>query len=334
MKGIFKSSLSCALPLAAAIVFLAPASVRGADNEARSPNTHAIVKVISPLTNTIVATPWTFYTPDGAPTTNLPIDRLVRPTNLTTGDMVIALTNNVKYAAWRLVETDEDEVGGDGRKSRRWEAVTTVQRVNADAAARTDIWNGDHQDMTQQRGYGLWVYRQNPLELDENGAPKKDAAGNVVPKPFYLYGQLASGEAKVKVYGKDVKIDEPVFTMLANPHLNQTVKLNDIFAGYWDHIGPDDKIIIPTDHNQHIYCLRLGTRSGPAKSWCYARMTITSGGLQKTEYVTDIPFDPHIGFWYVRHSIGTSGKEDFDFTWPVPAQPASDQEQPDATGNN
>lgn len=297
MKKAFAVTVSI---LGASLVFV-PNDVCAEESPVYSSNIHAMVKVLSTNYNTIIAMPWMFYTPDGAATTNLPIDHLVRPTNLTTGDIILALTNDsnsatweAKYASWQLVEMESKEKVGD-YTCRYWKPVVTVTRNEMDGKGRTDIFNVDHGAMALQRGYGIWLYRKKPV--DEKG----------VPIPFYLYGQYVHGGTNVVISGGSDAV--PRYVMLANPLPDQVVKLNDI-AWDWDHIGENDRIIIPTDHNQDIYCLRLKVRGGGlAEQWCYAQMT-TTGKMQKTTYITDIPFNPHVGFWYVRRTAG-----EMNFTW-------------------
>lgn len=245
-----------------------------------SSNMHTYARVDSVYTNTIVAVPWTFYTPDGSATTNLPVDRLVRPQNLTTGDMLMVLTNNATYATWQL--TEQSGV-------RAWTEVATVQRRN-DAEARSDVFTDAHQNMAMARGYGLWLYRQNPLDAD----------GKV--RPFYVMGQWVNAAPTVTLAGGSE--DAPAFTMLANPTPGAVTSLNSL-AWDWDKVGATDTVIIPTDRNQVIYCFRLNTRRGGlARQWCYAQMTTGASGGQQTTYVTDITVPPNTGFWFVRRSAG------------------------------
>lgn len=302
METLMKKACAVIVSILGVAVALAPNGVYAADDLVYSTNIHAMLKVLSTNANTIIAMPWMFYTPDGAATTNLPIDHLVRPTNLTTGDIVLALTNDsnsatweAKYASWQLAEMESGETL-DGYRCRYWKPVATVSRANGmDGEGRTDIFKVDHGAMALQRGYGVWLYRQNPC--DEKGDPI----------PFYLYGQYVHGGTNVVISGGSDAV--PRYVMLANPLPEQSVKLNDIVWD-WDHIGENDRIIIPTDHNQDIYCLRLKVRGGGlANQWCYAKMT-TNGKIQKTTYITDIPFNPHVGFWYVRRTAG-----EMSFTW-------------------
>ena len=245
-----------------------------------SSNMHTYARVDSVYTNTIVAVPWTFYTPDGTATTNLPVDRLVRPQNLTAGDLLMVLTNNATYATWQL--TEQNGV-------RAWTEVATVQRRN-DAETRSDVFTDSHQNMALARGYGLWLYRQNPLDAD----------GKV--RPFYVTGQWVNAAPTVTLAGGSAAA--PAFTMLANPTPGAETSLNSL-AWDWDKIGADDTVIIPTDRTQVIYCFRLNTRRGGlARQWCYAKMTTGTTGGQQTTYITDIKVPANTGFWFVRRASG------------------------------
>ena len=294
---------------AVALGLAAAAFAEGENPYVSSANIHAMVKVNSSLTNTIIAVPWTFYTPDGQSTTNLPVDRLVRPTNLTNGDLVMVLVNNEVYATWQLVDTDPAEVV-DGYTCRHWVQTTTVQRKEDGDAARTDIFDAEHQDDSIQRGLGLWLYRQKPLNDDGTG------------KDFYLYGQLSTSNAVVEIAGGSK--DTPTFTMLASPFPGQTVNLNGSdptgntfsngIAWDWDNIGPDDTIVIVNDLSQQMLCVRRSLAKGGRENfWSYAKK-VPNGRAMKTEYIYDLPFNPHTGFWYVRR---TAGK--YTFTWTKPA---------------
>lgn len=245
-----------------------------------SSNMHTYARVDSVYTNTIVAVPWTFYTPDGTATTDLPVDRLVRPQNLTAGDLLMVLTNNATYATWQL--TEQNGV-------RAWTEVATVQRRN-DAETRSDVFTDSHQNMALARGYGLWLYRQNPLDAD----------GKV--RPFYVTGQWVNAAPTVTLAGGSAAA--PAFTMLANPTPGAETALNSL-AWDWDKIGADDTVIIPTDRTQVIYCFRLNTRRGGlARQWCYAKMTTGTTGGQQTTYITDIKVPANTGFWFVRRASG------------------------------
>lgn len=93
------------------------------DGYVYSENTHAIVKVDTVSTNVLIAVPWTFYTPDNSATTNLPINRLVKPECLDDGDLLLNVTqtNPQKYQAWMLVK--ENGIGA-------WMPTISVDKSN------------------------------------------------------------------------------------------------------------------------------------------------------------------------------------------------------------
>lgn len=87
-----------------------------------STKTHAVVRVEANATNVLIAVPWSAYTQDGSGGTALPVNHLVRPTNLEDGDMLLSVTAANDYSAWMLLK-DASGVG-------HWEAATTVQSKN------------------------------------------------------------------------------------------------------------------------------------------------------------------------------------------------------------
>ena len=80
-------------------------------------NVFGILKVLSATTNTLVAIPWTWYSAQERNATHIPANKLVKPTNLTDGDMLYSHVEDGEglghYAAWIL-------------ENGRWTAITTV----------------------------------------------------------------------------------------------------------------------------------------------------------------------------------------------------------------
>lgn len=292
------------------------------DNVVYSSNIHAMVKVVSCDTNTIISVPWMFYTPDGASTTNLPVDRLVRPTNLTVGDYVLAHlpdpSNPVKqtFAAWELTVTEEPVPGvANPRLPKeeypndycwKWEPVMTASRVerleqDSNGSYRTDVWVPDGiATQTECRGYGVWLLRQKPTEN-----------GNA--KPFYLYGQWTTGNATVTIKGGSP--ETPVCTMLANPDCLHATDVNELT---WSNVGAADTLILTTDSKTTLYCTY---KNG---SWGYSTQTRVNKneGKDKPAYWVvktvreDAPEVPAgTGFWYVRRTSG-----DVTLTWTIPTE--------------
>lgn len=295
------------------LVLVVPLMARceAGDSPVYSSNIHAIVKVMSCATNTIISVPWMFYTPDGASTIDLPIDRLVCPSNLTLGDYVLVHlpdpSNPVKktYAAWQLTKTTEPIPGvtnpsQDSDYCRKWEPVMTVSRVDNDGT-RSDVWKPDDLDtQTVCRGYGVWLLRQNPV----------DGAGNA--KPFYLYGQWTTGDATVTIKGGTS--ETPVCTMLANPDCFHATDVNKLM---WSNVGETDTLIITTDSKTTLYCTYKDGKWGYSTQ---TRVNKNEGKEGKAPYwvVKTVRADaPEVlagtGFWYVRRSSG-----DMSLEWKEP----------------
>ena len=271
-----------------------------------SMNTFAMVKVLSCDTNTVIAVPWAFYTPDGEPAVNLPIDRLVRPTNLSVGDYVLMhLPNLTKpteetYAAWQLTKTTEPVPGVAEPSSEndrdwcwKWEPVMTVTanpgESGANAKTRTDVWTPEGGGVPAEcRGYGVWLLRQHPAEGE-------------TAVPFYLYGQWATGEAEVTIKGKSAEPDEPVCTLLANPDCTTSTDVNALDWGNLD-VGPDDTLILPSGSKATFYCTYQ-----QGSGWGYSKQTkVKVGGVNviKTERASAPRVPAGTGFWYVRRKVG------------------------------
>lgn len=274
-----------------------------------STNIHAMVKVLSRDANTIIAVPWMFYTPTGAATTSLPVDHLVRPTNLTLGDFVLVHlpdpndSRKKTFVAWQLTKTSEPvpgvanpSAGNDRDWCWKWEPVMTASRFEQDnnGKTRTDVWLPEEAELlTENRGYGVWLLRQNPVD------------GNGTAVPFYLYGQWTTGEAEVTIKGGSDAA--PVCTLLANP---DCVHPTDVNQQRWTNVGATDTLILTTDGKTTLYCTYQGG------SWGYSKQTKVKKGKVNVIQTTRVPA-PEVpagtGFWYVRRS-----SEDVKLKWADP----------------
>lgn len=260
------------------VLFLTLAALGGLSGfaEVRSKNTFAMVDVASTKANTIIAVPWTGA--DG----DLRADRLVWPQGLTTGDMLLAVTNDVGYAGWIL-----QPVAGDAGGARAWVPMSTAQRT--DATSRL-TWMDHDGTGTAARGTGLWLIRQN------------------VSSAFTLYGIASDGAAEVTVRG--VTSESPAtYTMIASPNATRQVYINQL---PWpaDKIGLSDQIVVPTSGMASQNYLWNSVKG----KWYYGRTYVKDNGRLGTEYVYDLPIPAGTGFWYVRRTAG-----DFTLTFAAPS---------------
>lgn len=309
--------MACALMGFSFAVLGEESQPNNSDNIVYSSNIHAMVKVLSSATNTIISVPWMFYTPDGASTTNLPVDRLVRPTNLTLGDYVLAHLPNPEdpakktFAAWQLTKTTERIPGvtdpsGDGDYCWKWEPVMTAARVERfeqdhNGSYRTDVWVPDGiATNTACRGYGMWLLRQHPVDGDGN------------PKPFYLYGQWTTEDATVTIKGGTSEV--PVCTMLANPVCLDRTDVNKLT---WTNVDTSDTLIITTDSKTTLYCTYRNNEWGYSKQTRYDKNEGTGKNphwVVKTERIPAPLVPAGTGFWYVRRKSG-----DMSLEWKAPS---------------
>ena len=250
---------------------------------AYSTNTFAMVKVISSETNTLIAIPWQGYTNELDQVVNLPADHLVKPENLTAGDLLLALPpagSTNQYEAWTLT-TNEVK----GVLIGTWTPTAVAQRkqdglVSVEAPAADEV---------VMRGRGLWLVRQKPV----------DAEGNAIP--FYLEGQYAKGPAEVKIDGVPAGQANPV--MIAHPDCTRAaLQINGDIT--WTGVEKGDTLSIPNGTDAWDYCVWDGTR------WCVSRTEpVYAPNTQiqiAVKYVKkyDLSVPSGRGFWYVRRASG------------------------------
>lgn len=264
--------------LAVAAISLLPGEA--AEGSVYSSNIHGIVKVESQSTNVLIAVPWTFYTPDGSPTTNLPIDHLVKPDTLDDGDMLLDVTSThpQEYKAWMLIKDPETHVG-------KWEPAITVNNGATSLLAETQFVSKveANVDSAIARGCGLWLVRTNP----------KDDQGNW--KSFYLYGQWATNVASVTVGGQVG--DDPNAIMIAHPFCTQALDVNNDVS--WKDLGVYEKDTLSLPNGTDAWDLALW--DGDEKKW-YISKSVRVGRGTRTSRVYDLTVPAGHGFWYIRRT--------------------------------
>ena len=233
-----------------------------------SSNTFAVMEVSSSSTHTIIAIPWTAYTLTGSQERDIRVDHLVSPRNLTVGDLILVPTSGVSYAAWALAEAD----GAGGAKT--WEPIATAELLASNIATnKNPLIKDNGGDAIIARGYGMWLIRQDPT------------------KPFYVYGQWATG-------GKSVTVEQgtatvPAYTMLGDPLLREV----DINALKWENVGAGDSVIITTDASATKNCTWDGSK------WYHVVVTKTTKFgrtvASSTKVYEGLTVPAGAGFWYV-----------------------------------
>lgn len=260
-----KAFLACALSLSA----VASAAVR-------SSNTFAVFDVSSSsLAHTMIAVPVAGYAQDGV-VSDSRIDHLVSPAGLTAGDMLLAVTNGVSYAAWSLQPAANGENG-----AKEWQPISTVQRLDADK--RTSVMADNDGTGTIGRGHGLWLVRQDP---GAKGAPKG----------FSLCGIWTESATEVTIHGGTVA--NPYYTILARPSVSDSLVINEL-AWPSDKIGAKDTLVVPTDSSAG----RVYQWDATKRKWYYGQTSVKNGMIS-TERVYDLVVPAGTGFWYVRRAAG------------------------------
>lgn len=243
--------------------------------EARSSNTFALYEIdTSAQQNTIVAVPVTGYGADD----DVRIDSLVWADGLTQGDMLLAVTSGVSYAAWSL-----QPVAGSTTGAMSWQPMSTVQRLDSSKEKRSGIIANNDGTGTIPRGQGLWLIRQNPGTASAKSS-------------FSLFGVWNDDVITVTVRGGSSAA--PSYTMLADPSATADLDLNAI---EWpDGVGATDTLVVPSDAATN----RVYLWDAEKKKWYYAKTSLSDGAIT-TEYVYNLDKIPAgTGFWYVRRTDG------------------------------
>lgn len=237
---------------------------------AESANTFGILKIESTAKETMIAVPWTWYSKEEAKAADIPVKKLVKTTNLSEGDMLYVFVEDGSYAAW-------------GVEHGEWTPCNAIRVGGEGNGAMSFLEAGDARaPQSIARGLGLWLRRANPL--DENGAAK----------PFWVYGQSVTTDAKTSVNVPDAETASVgAATILGNPFAEE-VCLNELQYGGETRPDPADTIVIPQGDGAKLYV------SYSAELGWYTTRTKVVGRRLMTYTDTDIRVAPGLGFWYVR----------------------------------
>ncbi|MCR5753160.1 MAG: hypothetical protein K6G91_14500, partial [Kiritimatiellae bacterium] len=236
-----------------------------------SVNVFGIFKVESAFTNTMIAVPWTWYSAYEKDASAIPVSKLVKTTNLTDGDVLYAYDGNGAYAAWMLFGNE-------------WMSGATVPVDENGNAGLPINWDEEGKPTLIERGYGLWLHRQRPV--DEEGKPV----------PFWLYGQSVTNEVTSVVRGGASL--SPSWAIIGNPYCKE-IRLNDIeWTG--GEIGPEDRLVVPNGSDGIDYLI-YDHASG--KGWYRVEMQKVGKWLKNT-YNYDVTIPAGRAFWYRRHTNG------------------------------
>ncbi len=258
---------------------------RRAETGTDSVNVFGILKIESATTNTMISIPWTWYSAAETNAEHIPVRKLVKTTNLTTGDMLYAsVDDGSTYAAWTLFDgvwqpcsTVKVDRNGTG-----WVKVVADEEENDVDYGRT---------RRVARGNALWVVRRKPVDTDGR------------PIPFWIYGQSVTTEVANIVFAP-TGTQTVVSTMLGNPYARD-VKLNALdFEG---EIASGDRIWFYTPQG---VMKTLKYVSG--KGWRMATTKLVDGS-PRTVYTYDVTIPAGLGFWYDRR-----GTTDLRVKWPRP----------------
>lgn len=263
-----------------------PAIISGGG--ATSINRFGILRYDSTTTNTMIAIPWTWYSESMETAGDIPTRKLVKETNLSDGDTLLQFTQTGTYAAWYMFDN-------------KWQTIETIRvdgfkDIDIDdpkqpSGKMTILADDESVPLTNQlaiaRGRALWLTRQDPT------------------KPFYTYGQDTVLDVETVIeaptnFTKNVSKDV-ISNAIGNPFVRE-IKINDLeFEG---EICANDRIWVPNGTKTALYLIYTSKKGG----WVYASM---DPGTRRTYYVSDIPVNPGLGFWYDRR-----GDTPMKIKWP------------------
>ncbi len=172
--------------------------------------TVGVLRVSSPLTNTVTVAPWMSMAKDEAINTDISVSDVVNPNGLSASDMIVAYdAAENEYCGWRR----------DSGTS--WKALTTVTQDGI------SISEAETTQMTP--GYAFWLIRANPGSASATNH-------------FYLVGRYTGGEYASEIAGGTTA--SPTATLIANPTLGD-VAINDI--DWQGKPGTTDTITVPRE---------------------------------------------------------------------------------------
>jgi hypothetical protein len=173
--------------------------------------TVGVLRVSSPLTNTVAAVPWMSMAKDEARNEDISVPDVVNPNGISADDMILSYASAAgRFSGW---------AHGAGTA---WNALTTV--------TKDGISLGDPESTQFPRGGAFWLVRSAP-------------GGS-----FHLVGRYTGDDYMTDIAGGST--ENPVSTLAANPTM-YAVALNDLAftdaSGNAATPGADDTIVFNTD---------------------------------------------------------------------------------------
>lgn len=135
-----------------------------------------VIAVNSSYTNTVIAIPGLDLSSGG----DLAISNLVKTTNLTAGDRLLAF-NDGQYEVWTLRELND--------KSKKWEKATKQYQISA--SGTNEVQTTDASMVTMSVGGGIWISRHD------------------TSKSIYVYAQHVDSPSTTVAAGSTVLLGNP-----------------------------------------------------------------------------------------------------------------------------
>ena len=245
-------------------VAILAASVCAAD-EITSSNVLGILPVTSSAKRTIVSVPWCAMsaTDDAA----IQVSNVVKTANLSVDDMLHVYSGG-SFQSWKLAEDSVSKV-------KYWQSVNQVSETGAPTETPSAT------DFAAVRGTAILLIRQDAT------------------KPFYLYGQVGSGEVKTEITALGSS-ESPAYTLVAPAGVMGT----NLVSVVTQNIPDDDDIFVPTVNGVQVQYTR---KDGAWKQYKY------SAGEWSWMPVENINIPAGTGFWYVSKSGDGSAYPTFNW---------------------
>ena len=244
---------------------LVPDDFPAVTNAIPSTNIVGVLEVASTLTNTMTAVPWTALAHDPATNVNVVVQNYVDSSDLTSGDLLHAISSSGTYQRYTLKDDDEAVP-----PIRAWNAAKATIKGGSSEAEETP--SAENRGLT--RNEVVWVTRQE------------------TSKPFFLIGQYSDEDVNMTVGGKGTSAT--VSTMIANPSM-KPLAINDIDWG--SNPTSSDVIWIPTEKTVPTTLMWKKDPADGKKKWgILAQDRATRTSVLKSDWT--VPAG--MGFWYNR----------------------------------